>query len=292
MDTQPAIAFRADYRTMKTFYGERRGDDRLVAHYRLERTLAGRLLQATDSDRGQLYVECYAELFEALPDHPQRDRTAADRRRRVRDLLVELTPYLRADATVLEIGCGDALLSSALAARVARVYAVDVTDALIDRPALPGNVAVLLSRGTDLALPADSVDLAISDQLLEHLHPEDVRAHLAQVRRALRPGGRYCCITPNRAVGPHDISCYFDAVAAGFHLREYDSRSIAACFAEAGFRRVEYFSSLKGVRRRVPASLLRACETLLLRLPATARSRLSRSRITRMIAGLEVVGIK
>jgi predicted SAM-dependent methyltransferase len=36
---------------------------------------------------------------------------------------------------------------------------------------------------------AESVDLAYSNQLMEHLHPDDASEQLANVYRALKPGG-------------------------------------------------------------------------------------------------------
>jgi hypothetical protein len=88
-------------------------------------------------------------------------------------------------------------------------------------------------------VPPDSVQLAYSHQLMEHLHPDDAVDQLTAIYRALAPGGRYVCVTPNRLCGPHDISTYFDETPTGFHLREYTSGEMAALFRKVGFARVQ-----------------------------------------------------
>ena len=88
-------------------------------------------------------------------------------------------------------------------------------------------IHVVLSDGVSVEVPAASVTLAYSNQLMEHLHPDDALVQLRNIVRALAPGGLYVR-HPNRLTGPHDISMYFDRVATGFHLKEYtatESRS-------------------------------------------------------------------
>jgi len=43
----------------------------------------------------------------------------------------------------------------------------------------------------------NSVDLAWAGQLIEHIAQEDLLAFLAEIKRVLRPGGRFCLDTPN-----------------------------------------------------------------------------------------------
>src|SRR3712207_8321428 len=66
-------------------------------------------------------------------------------------------------------------------------------------------------------------------QLMEHLHPEDAAEQLANIARALAPGGVYVCVTPNRLYGPSDISMYFDDVRSEEHTSELQSRQYLVC---------------------------------------------------------------
>ena len=100
-----------------------------------------------------------------------------------------------------------------------------------------------------IPVPDGSVDVAYSNQLMEHLHPDDAVEQLAQIFRALRQGAAYICITPNRLCGPHDISRFFDSVPRGFHLREYSNSDLVWIFTSAGFGRFRVFLRYKLYKR-------------------------------------------
>ena len=110
--------------------------------------------------------------------------------------------------------------ASELAKYVQRVYAIDVSDEISGKTKLPHNCNLILSDGTSIPVDPGSVDIAYSNQLMEHLHPDDAVEQLYHIHEALKPGGMYICITPNRLCGPHDISRSFDDTPRGFHLRE------------------------------------------------------------------------
>ena len=282
---------RPDYKAVQTFFGDHRSPDRLMAHYVLERHLADRLRDAPPARRAEVYTDVYDELFRSLPDHPQ--KTGVDRReRRVRRLLRCLLPDIGNKKIFLEIGCGDALLSKTIASSVAHCYALDVTDALIDRSTTPANLDVLITKDTEIPLPQCSVDVALSDQLIEHLHPDDAVIQLHEIHRVLRPGGRYYCITPNRVTGPHDVSCYFDYEAKGFHLREYDLKELAALFKAIGFKKVRFAVLLVVIKLPIPHVVMRAAEETLLFLPNRSRAWVARRRVVSVLAMLNVIGIK
>ena len=146
--TMPRL--RSDYKATQAFYRDLRSEERLTAHYLLERQLACRLRYASRADRCHVYTQVYGELFRSLPDHPQKfdDGAARVRRvRRVRRLISRRRPFLSRNKTFMEIGCGDAVLSHEIASHVGHCYAVDVTDALIDRLAVPVNLEVVLTEG-------------------------------------------------------------------------------------------------------------------------------------------------
>jgi SAM-dependent methyltransferase len=281
---------------LRSYYkdpNEQRSEDRLRAHYVLERRLATRLREASSADRPHVYTEVYSELFRSLSDHPQRAENKAGRQRRVRRLLARLMPILGGDKTFLEIGCGDAVMSAIVAAHVAHSYALDVTDALIDRSGIPKNLAVLISNGIEIPLPDRSIDVALSDQLMEHLHPDDARAQLAEIYRVLKPGGVYYCITPNRVTGPHDISRFFDSEATGFHLQEYDSSAILSLFKEVGFHHVRFIVPGSGwFKVPIARFIVRALEIVVLSIPRVIAAHSRTRYIVAMMAGLNVIGTK
>jgi SAM-dependent methyltransferase len=267
---------------------EPRSIERLQAAYRVEHALRDRLLAACPAERGSLYTEVYQTLFASLPDHPQRTRGDANRSERIAGQLALLAPHLHAATTYLEIGCGDATLTQAVAARVALAYGLDVTPDLIDRTAMPGNFRFVQSGGSDIPLPDTSIDLAYSNQLLEHLHPDDAMTQLREVCRVLRPGGVYLCRTPSRVSGPHDVSAYFAYAACGLHLREYDYRSARATFEAAGFGRVRFIVPFRGRMLMPPGAMLCWLESVAMALPATWRRRLMHAGLHRLF-GIELL---
>src|SRR5688572_1255610 len=232
-------------------------------HYLIEKELAARLRTATKAERRHLYTEVYDELFRRVPDHPQLSQNPAQRAHQVSERLALLHNYLKPTSTYLELGPGTCSLAIEVASRVRKVYAVDVSGEITKAIALPPNLELIISDGSSVPVPADSIDIAYSDQLMEHLHPDDAADQLQNVYRALAPGGVYICITPNRLSGPHDVSGYFDEVPTGFHLKEYSARDLGQMFRTAGFRKVELLAGARGSHSNIPVQLVGALESIL-----------------------------
>jgi SAM-dependent methyltransferase len=272
-----------------------RSVERLRLHYMVERQLADRLRAAAGPEERQVIAATmYDELFRLVPDHPrlaEKGGCTALRERDVRWSLAQLRPYLRAGCTFLEVGAGDCALAARVAETAASVYTVDISSKAV-KGRLPGNVRFVPTNGRDIDVPAGSVDLAFSDQLMEHLHPDDAVEQLRNIHRALKPGGVYLCVTPNRLYGPSDVSGYFEDVACGFHLREYTVGELRAIFREAGFPRVHAYVGARGFFVRCPVLLAETLETTLEWLPARLRRWLARKSILRGLLGVRLAGIK
>lgn len=271
-----------------------RSAQQLRQHYEVEKELASRLRTASEADRRHLYSELYDELYRRVPSHPQltRPQSAATRAEVVAQQTRFLDRLIKADTVFMEIGAGDCTLSLALAQRLRQVYAVDVSDKTLGDATQPANFTFALSDGCSMPVPPGSITLAYSNQLMEHLHPDDAELQLVNIFNALRPGGSYACITPNRLSGPHDISYFFDDVATGFHLKEYTTTELVGLFRKAGFRKVAVYASLKGAYFRVASPVIGLVEGLLTLLPHRMRKRVARLRIVRSLLGIQLVGVK
>lgn len=282
-----APCVRADFDATRRQQGEGRTAERIRAHYLIERQLSDRLRAAPAAVRGKVYGEVYAELFRALPDHPQ--NAAPPHLGRSNRETALLRGFLPAGGAFLELGCGDASVCFEVAGKFSRAYGLDVTDALVGYDRAPSNFQFLATDGVNIPLPPCSVAFAYSNQLMEHLHPDDAEAQLREVFRVLEPGGKYLCITPSRLVGPHDVSIFFDYEARGLHLREYDYRSLRSIGLAAGFRRVEFHVVLKGSAIPLPFAVGAALEWGLDRLPPGWRGRAARLRPLQVLMGLNAV---
>jgi SAM-dependent methyltransferase len=247
--------------------------ERLRHHYEVEMRLAARLRAAPREQRLHMLTGLYEELFREVPDHPRRvtKLTPEMSRDAVMRQMRFLRRFLRKDMTLLEIGPGDCALSFEAAKSVRQVYAVDVDAVLSTNARPPANFCLFLSDGVSVPVPPGSVNLAYSNQLMEHLHPDDAREQLSNIFAALAPGGAYVCLTPNGLNGPHDISRAFSDEPRGFHLKEYTMSELQALFLATGFRSVAAYARTKSVWFPVPMGLIRRLEALLGRMPARAR---------------------
>jgi len=254
-----------------------RGNTRTLAqlkeHYIVEKELADRLRASSREDRMELYASVYDELYRRVPLHPQLTRKAS-----ARDTVWATTRqfrilhrYLSKDITFLEVGAGDCSLSFAVARIVKKCYALDVSSEISKSSAYPQNFELILFDGCNVPLPSESVDIAYSNQVMEHLHPDDAREQLERICRVLIRDGRYICVTPNRLTGPHDISKYFTEEASGFHLKEYTNMELDDLFRGVGFSKVEAHWALRGFSVRCPLHGLRLLEHTLQLLPHHVR---------------------
>jgi SAM-dependent methyltransferase len=277
--------------------GDFRTSAQILEHYRIERELADRLRRAPAADRGREYRDVYDELFRRVPHHPQLAAAASgdaarERDRTIRQDLDFLERFLDASSVYMEIGAGDCALTLRVAEQVAEAHAVEVSETITRDVSRPDNFELHLTDGTHIPLPDDTVTVAFSDQLIEHLHPDDAHAQLREVCRTLAPGGLLVCITPNRIYGPRDISEYFDERATGLHLREYSAREIRALLLDAGFDRVRFYAGARGAFIPMPFFIISAVESVLDRLPYGLRKKLADNPPMRALLGLRVAALK
>lgn len=240
-------------------------------HYEVEKKLAARLRNAARAERRSLYHTVYDERLRAIPHHPLLTRATNEqaRARAVTPQLRLIRSFVHRDSVFMEVGPGDCALAMAVAQHVRHVYAIDVSDGLVQDAVRPKNFALLLSDGISVPVPPNSIDLAYSNQVMEHLHPEDAFDQLCHIYTALKPGGAYLCITPNRLSGPWDISRNFDSEATGLHLKEYTITEMRQLFRAVGFAQVKTFVSSGGTRLSplMPVELVCAIEWALEKIP-------------------------
>jgi SAM-dependent methyltransferase len=272
----------------------KRTPEQIREHYEIEKELASRLRNASKEERRSLYAAVYDELFRRVPSHPQLTQKASpeEKTRAIAAQMNFLRRFLRSGDVFLEVGPGDCALALE-AARVAKqVYAVDVSDEITKAASFPENFKLFLSDGCAIPVEPDSVQVVYSNQLMEHLHPDDAFEQLENIRRALAPRGIYVCITPNRLTGPHDVSTYFDPVATGFHLKEYTVAEMKAAFKKAGFTKVKTYIGAKSLFLRFPVLPLVFCEKILEMLPFSLRKIIARSAPFRAMLNGRFVGVK
>ncbi|MBU2541269.1 MAG: class I SAM-dependent methyltransferase [Candidatus Omnitrophica bacterium] len=273
---------------------EKRTHEQLRQHYEVEKELSNRLRNAHKEERIELYNVLYDELFHRVPGHSllARKHSHEARNAAVRRQMRLLKRFLYPEAVFLEIGAGDCSLSSEVSRYVKNVYAVDVSEVITKNSDFSKKLKVIISDGCHIPIESESINIAYSYQLMEHLHPEDAFEQLREIYRTLSRGGKYICITPSRLSGPHDISKYFDNSATGFHLKEYSVKELSQLFKEAGFSKVTIYIGGKGVYMRCPAYLVGWLENGLDLLPPKLKVDIANTAPFKAFLGIRVVAEK
>lgn len=245
--------------------------------WEVECELARRLLPTTRSQRRQLYSLAYDELFRRVPFQPQLDQARDPiARRTLVDLQRQLVePFVETSTVLLEIGAGDCAFASAMAGRVRQVHAIEASR-MENEPTAPAppNFHFALADLPPVPVANGSIDVAYSSHVIEHLHPDDLLPHLRDVLRTLVPGGLYLCVTPNRLLGPHDVSRYFARRASGLHLREYTHCELARALRRSGFSPVRVVRRLGEGPARGRLAIVSVVEAILELVPAAPRRHL------------------
>lgn len=244
-------------------------------HFQIEKGIAARLLAADREERKRIYATMYDELFQQVPDHNRLTRRSDERRTEASNAgkysLVDR--FLDRTMTYVEFAPGDCRFAYRMAGEVGRVIGVDISDQRNPELPVPENFELVLYDGYDLgAIPAGSVDLVFSDQLLEHFHPEDTELHFGIIHRILKPGGKYVFRTPHLFTGPHDVSRYFCNEPEGFHLKEWTNREMKQLARRQGFARYAPLLSRHGFVTGVPYLFFAAEEAVLGALPRGVRA--------------------
>jgi ubiquinone/menaquinone biosynthesis C-methylase UbiE len=113
-----------------------------------------------------------------------------------------LRTLMKADAVVLDIGCGIGRIEKHLAPHCARICSVDVSDEMIAKArqwtAGRDNIEFHRSSSTDLSMFSDATfDFAFSYFVLQHTDHEDAFLTLREIARVLKPDGRALIQFPN-----------------------------------------------------------------------------------------------
>lgn len=277
---------------------EKRSLEQLKEHYQVEKALASRLRNSTKQERQQahLYTTLYDELFRRITHHSHLTREGNSQTTSLIAQRVNfLSHFFKPGGRFLEVGCGNCQLSFAISKQVKQVFAVDVSEEITKGLDFPDNVELIISDGCNIPIPENSIDVAYSHQLMEHLHPDDAIEQLQNIYNVLQQGGAYICVTPNRLCGPHDISKYFDEVATGFHIKEYSVTELYTLFRQAKFSRISLYKSQNDTLIKIPLSpaivfIFRICEGLTNVLPFSLRRKVANTPI--LFRSITIVGIK
>lgn len=252
-------------------------EDHLRQHLIVELEVTRELLASSPEDRAEIFARGYARIYEELWWFNVAEDAAGVAAVDIRPWVAMIGPPCR----VYEVGSGQGALARALAAAGYEVTASDISpERGGDREAEDG-VTWAETDGVHLDRFAEpgSFDAVISDQVVEHLHPDDLVPHLRGAHALLRPGGVYAFRTPHGPTGPYDsgLAFGFDSPLAT-HLKEYTFAERVAALREAGYAKVLAEQPRRGGSRPSAryAEYLVFAERQLDRLPLGVRRQVSK----------------
>ena len=273
-------------------------DGAFLEQYQAEKALRLRLLQASSyAERYHIATEGYNDFVRSFPAMgPHGFRADLKRRQKsTKSQLGLLNRYLKPDTVFLELGCGACVLCLEAAKRVRHVIGLDISSEIVNFDFISYNLNLVIGNACTLDdIPDNSVDVAYSTDLIEHLHPDDAQMHVREVQRVLFNNGVYICITPNRVTGPHDVSRHFGfRVADGLHLKEYSCSELVHLFKEAGFYCHRALIGAKATYIHIPIWILLAIEYIIEALPSyLSRAFLHLPLMERVLSPVRLICLK
>ena len=125
---------------------------------------------------------------------------------------------LTADKHVLDIASGEGYGSFMISESAKTVVGVDIAEDAIRHASTTykkGNLKFSVGSATQLNFAAESFDVVVSFETLEHLAEHELM--VSEIRRVLKPGGIFILSTPNRPVYSKN-----GAFKNEFHIKELD----------------------------------------------------------------------
>ena len=145
----------------------------------------------------------------------------------------------RADAAILDLGCGHgALIHVARALGYTNIGGVDGSPSQVEAARRLGIEGVRYGNMFEVAqaLPDSSLDAAISFDVLEHLDRDEIIRLTDEIVRALKPGGRWIVHVPNCASPFAGAALYSDLT----HEMAFTAESMTQLALSSGFGAVDF----------------------------------------------------
>ena len=219
----------------------------ILEHWELEKRLTKRLLNSTKENRWATFDECYSKLYGELYwlntlINTENEFDSSEISKNWVKLIGD--PPKR----VYEIGSGKGELISSLAKEGYNCKATEITMERGEKHVMKDpNLSWGISDGIHLENfeKTNYYDIVISNQVIEHIHPDDLDEHLKGVFSILNKGGKYIFTTPHKFIGPSDVSRVFNCdEPIGMHLREYTYKELGDALFKSGFSNIKAVAML------------------------------------------------
>lgn len=159
-------------------------------------------------------------------------------RRNVRSLHLNT----RTPGSLLEIGCGDGSFLQRMRLNGWKVRGIDFDADAITVAHERVGACVQAGQLADFRFPDDEFDAIAMHHVLEHV--DDPLSLMAEVRRILRPGGLFVCVTPNAdSWGHRHFGRAWRGLEPPRHLNIFSMQALGDSARRCGFDRFSLYST-------------------------------------------------
>jgi SAM-dependent methyltransferase len=209
----------------------------ILEHWELERKLTKNLLESNSQNRWEVFEQAYTTLYSKLEWQSSFVENSTPTQEKYKTFLQVIgSPPKK----IYEVGSGRGEMIAYLAKCGFECKATEITR---ERGAKYTVSSPNLSWGNSDGVNLDnfeqteSYDLVVSNQVIEHFHPDDLTTHFKSAYKILSQQGKYIFTTPHCHTGPHDISLVFGYDnPLGMHLKEYTYRELYDSLKITGYK--------------------------------------------------------
>jgi SAM-dependent methyltransferase len=133
------------------------------------------------------------------------DYTRAVDHKRLDFIIDQLSQYVLGNGSILDVGCGNGIMSKAIGAHGYKVLGIDISDKAIEKAnrfSPPSNVSFKVLSANELVADGNTYDAIICSEVLEHL--DNPGALLQTLYKLLTDTGILIVTVPN-GLGPREV---------------------------------------------------------------------------------------
>ncbi len=233
-------------------------EEMILSHWDLEKKLAKELIESKPENRREVFESAYGRLYHELEwlNKFVHTSTQNDFQKQYYSRWIDVIG--ETSLSIYEIGSGKGAMITYLSQLGHKCTGTEITSERGEKfVSTETSVSWVITDGVHLDLYEEvgKYDLILSDQVIEHLHPDDIKEHFESALRILKPNGRYIFNTPHLFLGPADVSAVFGCSAAkGMHLKEYKFRELIKTAKKAGFKKTSYAYKFTDVLKKTKIS--------------------------------------
>lgn len=118
----------------------------------------------------------------------------------------QIRKYIKPDSVILDIGCGDGILTEEYA-QTHNIIGLDYSHITLKHAKHKGFITKACDIEQGISLPDDYCDMIIAGEIIEHINNTDL--FISETRRVLKPKGYLILSTPNMASLPRRFKLLF-----------------------------------------------------------------------------------